>query len=415
MNLRKEEQKVAKLLNQRRMGWLNDFDCMKEIRSLKLSMKFKLEDHQELGNRMKRTLRQYKYTVSKSHKTTIHLELVRAMLIEKLQEKVNMTRKTPSSKAGSEIRNKFTCGNSSSSSKPTREKDSVTVTQPIEPVATPSTSSPVNSATNPEYPVMSTVSNSTQIPDCEQPEVQVITADKLSGKPEKMLPSATIVLHNRTNQLLNTATSSATSPTSQTGTGVHSGAQNTSRKGHFDSGIPLSSNIATKVCLAKTEEERKMENKADTKTNANADVKTSPPPLPVVEQKFTLVAKPSLINVTMLQEEKGKKQITAGVAVKDKINENLIAVQTVNEQSYVYDWKRKKNVLAERKERGHILEGDAKDLSKSEGMVNRPKPKPYPNPRTGITLRLNRNVHPAEPEVIVIEDLSDEEDIGHGN
>ena len=389
-----EEEKLAKLLDQRRNGWLNDLYCTQQIRSLKHSMKFTPEDHQELGNRMHRTLNQCKpIKVSPSRRTTIHLELVCAMVIEKLQEKAKMSEKTASSKAGSEIKDK-PVGDNSSSSKPVSQKESLAVTQSGDPVATPSMSSPASSdsstVTNPESKVESIVSSNA---------VQVITADMLSGVPRKMPSAASIHLQDKPNQLSNTATSSVASPASRIGTGVHSGAQNTNRKAHFSDAMPMS-NITTKVCLSKTEQvltcsslkKGKIENKAD----AKADAKTSPE-LPVMEQKFTMAVQPSLINVTKLQEEKDKNK-TTGIEVKNKLNENLIAVQTVNEQKcaydwdrknvrmdrkerehvvqsvneqkYVYDWDRKKNVLMDKKERGHILEGDAKDLSKSEGMVN---------------------------------------------
>ena len=417
-----EEKKVAKLLDNRRNGWLNDLDCTQQIRSLKHSMKFTLKDHQELGNRMHRTLNQYKpIKVSPSRKTTIHLELVCAILTEKLQEEVQMSEKTASSKAGSEIEIKPVSDNSSSS-KSVNQKDSVVVAQTSDPVATPSTLSPASSdtskVTNPESKVESTVSsNATHIHYYDQPKVKVLTADMLSGLPRKRPSAASIHLHDTPNQLSNTASSSVTSPTSTIGTGVQSGAQNTSGKAHFSIGTPMLSNMATKACLPETDEvlicssleKGKMENKADAKTNAKADAKTSPE-LPVMEQKFTMAVQPTLINVTKLQEEKGKNK-TAGIEVKNKLNENLIAVQTVNDQKCAYDWNRKKNILMDKKERGHTLEGDAKDLSKSEGMVNRPKPKPYPNPRSGITLRLKGNGPRTEPaEVIVIEDLSDEDE-----
>ena len=461
-----EEEKLSKLLDQRRNGWLDDLYCTQQIRSLKHSMKFTPEDHQELGSRMHRTLNKYKPTkVSPSRRTTIHLELVCAMVIEKLQEKAKMSEKTASSKAGSEIKDK-PVGDNSSSSKPVSQKQSLAVTQSGDPVATPSTSSPASSdsstVTNPESKVESIVSSNA---------VQVITADMLSGVPRKMPSATSIHLQDTPNQLSNTATSSVASPASTIVTGVQSGAQNTNRKAHFSDATPMS-NITTKVCLSKTEqaltcsslEKGKIENKADAKPNAKADVKTRPE-LPVMEQKFTMAVQPSLISVTKLQEEKDKNKAT-GVKVKNKLNENLIAVQnvneqkcvydwdrknvrmdrkerehivltvneqkyvydwdrknvrmdrkerehivqTVNEQKYVYDWDRKKNVLMDKKERGHILEGDAKDLSKSEGMVNRPKPKPYPNPGSTITLRLKGNGPRTEPGEVIVIDLSDEDE-----
>ena len=385
-------------------------------------MKFTLEDHQELGNRMHRTLNQYKpIKVSPSRKTTIHLEIVRAMLIEKLQEKAKMSKKTASSKAGSEIEmENEPVSDNSPSSKPVSQKEPVVVAQMSDPVVTPSTLSPASSdrakVTNPESKVESTVSsNATHIHYCDQPKVQVLTADMLSCIPRKMPSAASIHLQDTPNQLWNTATSSVMSHASTIGTGVHihMGSQNAIGKSHFSVGTPVLSNITTKACLTKTDEvlpcsslaNGKMENKTDAKTDSETSLE-----LPVVEQKFTVGAQPNLINVTKLQEEKDKNK-TTGVEVKNKLNENLIAVQTVNEQKCVYDWDRKKNVLIDKKERGHILEGDAKDLSKSEGMVNRPKPKPYPNPRSGITLRLKGNgPRPETGEVIVIDDFSDEDE-----
>ena len=190
-----EEQKVAKLLHQRRMGWLNDADCMKKIRSLKV--RFTIEDHRELGNRVNRTFRQYKYTVSQSHKTTIHLEHVCAMLIEKLKEEVKVSKKTVLSQTGSEKSIGDYCY------KNVCEKESVAVTQLSDPVPTPSTSSPAScekesvavtqlndltpipstssrassdnvKVTNPELSANSTVSKPTHRCDRDQLKIQVI-------------------------------------------------------------------------------------------------------------------------------------------------------------------------------------------------------------------------------------------------
>ena len=83
---------MAKLLHQRKMGWLNDMDCTKRIKGLKLGMRFSTDDHKELGLRLGAALNRHrvktrKQIVSPSHKTTLHLELVCDMFRKKLREK----------------------------------------------------------------------------------------------------------------------------------------------------------------------------------------------------------------------------------------------------------------------------------------------------------------------------------------